>query len=72
MDTRTAVAQVIGGPHDGARIDDISVVELRAQQIQRWDDVYVLSLVYKRSPGLKPVPHELHAYHPSAIGLIGR
>lgn len=68
--TKTAVAEVIGGPHDGAKIDDISVVELKASQIQRWDDVYVLSLVYQRSPGLAPVPHALHAYHPSAARLI--
>jgi hypothetical protein len=70
MDTKTAIAQVIGGPHDGARIDDISVVELRASQVQRWDDVYVLTLVHERSPGLKPVPRALHAYHPSAAKLI--
>jgi hypothetical protein len=71
MDTRTAIAQVIGGPHDGSRIDDISPVELRAAQVQRWDDVYVLSLVYVKSAGLKPKPHALHAYHPSAVKLIG-
>jgi hypothetical protein len=72
MDTKTAVAQVIGGPHDGARIDDISVVELRACQVQRWDDVYILSLVRQHSPGLIPRPRALHAYHPSAAKLITR
>lgn len=70
MDTKTAVAEVIGGPHDGGRIDDISVVELRAAQVQRWDDVYLLIIAYERSAGLKPVPRVLHAYHPSAVKLI--
>lgn len=70
MDLKTAVAEVVGGPHDGARIDDISIVELRASQVQRWDDVYVLVLVHERSPRLRPLPRALHAYHPSAAKLI--
>lgn len=68
MDTKTAVAQVIGGPHDGARIDDISIIELRATQVQRWDDVYVLYLVrHLDRPGK---PRALYAYHPNAAKLI--
>jgi hypothetical protein len=63
------VAEVIGGPHDGRKITDVSIVELRAEQAERWGDVYVLNLLHDVK---LPTGQQLQAYHPMAVGLLDR
>jgi len=69
MSAATSVAVVVGGPRDGDKIKDVSVVELRANQAERWGDVYVLSILHDVK---LPEGQQLQAFHPAAVGLLGR
>lgn len=57
-------AEIIGGPHDGAVIDDMTKAEIRLPQIERWGVTYTLR-IKGSSTGWS-----LLAYDPSVIGLL--